>query len=176
MADVKINDKLELYGKKVPGISAYANGWLFLLIGFSLWQFVGVDLLSIPLYDVAIMAGYLSLVITAAITIRTPDKTAYIVNLVFLCYLAAYYIYQTLVLFTATAATAGALTDAVGGNSVIASGVALGSSIVTGATVLGGLFALTPVLFFCIFYVGVFVSHRKFFLVSAKEMHKELAD
>lgn len=177
MAVAKISEKLELYGKKVPGISAYANGWLPLILAATLWGLVTTDLLALPLYDVAIKAGYLSLAIMSAITIRTPDKMALVINLSFLGYAVARDVYNAVSLFAAVTDAAnivgGAMAGIVGNNSLLASGVALGMGAATGGAVLGIILSLALTLFFCIFYIGVFVGHRKFFLASVKELQED---
>ncbi|MEG1875674.1 MAG: hypothetical protein RR185_08910 [Angelakisella sp.] len=172
--------QLEYYGKKIPGLAAFANIWLPVITAFAFWGLCTSNLSEMSALTIAIKLIYPLFSLITTIVIRAYDKGSYYTSLCYLVYIAILYLYRSLSMFFSSFdvfrvfGDAAANTDAVLGTEGIISGiVGAGAAIGTGIIIISTLFTLAIVLFFSIYYISIFVVHRKFFLTPFLELKKQ---
>lgn len=167
--------KLEYYGKKIPGLIPYSNVLLPIVGALQVWGIVtaligwaGVSV------DFVFNIVLLLLSITAFATLRDYDALSFWSNLLFLCAFIAAQIYNVINVLSMSALLQSTANDVVSGaGSVLGSAVMMGTTLGLGLTIVPVLIAAAVLIGVAVFYIVIFILHRKFFFTSFKTLKKE---
>lgn len=168
--------KLQMYGKPIPGLRVYMNFFTPAIAILATWGFIAqIVSWSGNMVSFISQALYALLAVCTAITIRDVDLT----SLRFAVALQVVMFIQSVIGFVSAFIGAAHLTGAVGsaaGNvggvagAIVASGANLGLGIV----VLSETVTFILIATFSVYYLVVFIKNKNFFKKGIKDLKKEL--
>lgn len=170
--------KLEYYGKKIPGLTPYSNVLLPIVGVLQLWGIVTALIGWAGVSDDFVFnIVLLILSITAFFTLRDYDALGFWANLLFLCAFIAAQIYNVVNMLSMSALLQSTANDVVSGAGfVLGSAVMMGTTLGFGLTIVPVLIETTILITAAVFYIVVFIRHRKFFFTGFKTLKKEFLD
>ena len=167
--------KQEYYGKKISGLIPYANVLLPIVGVLQLW-----GIITAIVGWSGVSAGFvfnmvlLFLSVTAFATLRDYDALGFWANLLFLGAFIAAQIYNVVAVLSVSALLQNSANGvAASAGSAFGSAVMMGATLGLGLTIVPVLIAAVLLISVAVFYIVVFIRHRKFFFTSFKALKKE---
>lgn len=164
--------RLQSYGKRVFGLSAYIYFWLPLLLLSSFWGvYSHVTNWQGGAFDFILAAFSAMVGVWSIIAIRWLDAFSFRINVAFLILCAIRYTVSNISLIIVTGNIAGTLKNAVidptasGGYAIGQNLVASGLSMGAGFVMFGAIFSLLLLFIFFTVYFRMFFKHKNLFFM-----------